>query len=380
MTAAGAAGWFVLAAALAAGTTPLVRAVALRRGWLDHPAANKPHEASTPTLGGLAVALPFLLLLWGTFAAGASPLELRQVAGLTAAGGLLLALGVYDDLRGLGAGPKLLVQAGAALVLFACGFDVERLTNPLDDAVELAWLELPVTVLWLVGITNAINLIDGLDGLAAGVVLLASLTLAAIGARFGEAGVLQPSLLLAGCLAGFLRWNFPPARLFLGDTGSLFLGATIAAISLLHNRKGALAITLLLPVVLLALPILDTALAFSRRVVGLRHPFRGDTDHLHHRVLRLGLAPRRALALFYGVSLLLDLTAFLLTWVPKRYTMVAALVVAVALAALLGALVRQERRARALGPGVDRPSGPPGTPVGPLPKRRPRRRSREALQ
>ena len=199
--------------------------------------------------------------------------------------------------------------------------------------------------IWIVGITNAMNLIDGLDGLAAGVVVIAAVTLLVIAVRYGEAAVLVTALLLAGTLLGFLPYNLPPARIFLGDTGSLFLGATIAAISLLHNRKGALTITLLLPVVLLAVPILDTTLAFFRRILGLRHPFRGDTEHLHHRLLRLGLAPTQALALFYSVSAVLGVTAFLLTFVPKQYTMVAVLVLALGVVAMLWALTRQERKA-----------------------------------
>jgi UDP-GlcNAc:undecaprenyl-phosphate GlcNAc-1-phosphate transferase len=337
-------GLFVAAAALSAAAAMAVRAVALRRGFLDHPAPNKPHGRPMPTLGGIAIACPFLGLLWGLAVFGASPLSPRELAGLTGAGLLLLALGIYDDLHGCGASVKLAVQVVAALVLYGAGFGIEQLTNPFDDAVGLSALALPVTILWIVGITNAINLIDGLDGLASGVVLIAAVTLLVIATRFDEAAVALSALVLAGCVAGFLPFNLPPARLFLGDTGSLFLGATIAAISLLHNRKGALTITLLLPVVLLALPILDTALAFGRRVAGLRHPFRGDTEHLHHRLLRLGLAPRDALVLFYSVSAALGLTAVLLTLMPKQYTMVAVLVLALGLVALLWALFHHERK------------------------------------
>jgi len=350
-------GLFVLAAGLSAAAAPLVRAVALRRGFLDHPAPNKPHGRPTPTLGGVAIAVPFLGLLWSLTLFAASPISPRELIGLTGASLLLVALGVYDDLHGCGASLKFVVQVLAALMLYGAGFGIERLTNPLDDAVGLSSLALPVTILWLVGITNAINLIDGLDGLASGVVLIAAVTLLVIATRFDETAVALAALVLAGCLAGFLPYNLPPARLFLGDTGSLFLGATIAAISLLHNRKGALTITLLLPVVLLALPILDTTLAFGRRIVGLRHPFRGDTEHLHHRVLRLGLAPREALALFYSVSGVLGVTAFLLTFVPKQYTMVAMLVLALGLGALLWALFHRERK---VSPGREREavSGP----------------------
>jgi UDP-GlcNAc:undecaprenyl-phosphate/decaprenyl-phosphate GlcNAc-1-phosphate transferase len=354
----GEVGLFVLATALSAAATAAVRAVALRRGLLDHPAPNKLHGRAIPTLGGLAIALPFLGLLWVAELLGASPLSLRELVGLTGAGLVVVLLGIYDDLHGCGAVMKFGVQIVAALVLYGAGFGIEKLTNPLNDAVDLAVLALPVTIFWLVGVTNAINLIDGLDGLASGVVLIAAVTLFVIAVRFDEAAVVLTTLVLAGCILGFLPFNLPPARIFLGDTGSLFLGVTIAAISLLHNRKGALTITLLLPVVLLALPILDTMLAFGRRVLGLRHPFRGDTEHLHHRLLGLGLAPRQALRLFYVVSALLGAAAFCLTYVPKQYTMWAVLVLAFALAALLGALLREERKvvlSREREPASERP-------------------------
>jgi UDP-GlcNAc:undecaprenyl-phosphate GlcNAc-1-phosphate transferase len=332
-------------AGLAGAPTPLVRRVALRWGCLDHPAPNKPHGRAIPTLGGLAIAVPFLGVLWGHALLAPSPLTTPELAGLTGAGGLLVLLGSYDDLRGCGASLKLAVQVVAALVLYGAGFGIEQLTNPFDDAVGLSALALPVTILWIVGITNAINLIDGLDGLASGVVLIAAVTLLVIAGRVDETAVVLTAAVLAGSLAGFLPHNLPPARIFLGDTGSLFLGVTIAAVSLLHNRKGALTITLLLPVVLLALPILDTTLAFCRRIAGLRHPFQGDTQHLHHRLLRLGLAPYAALALFYSVSLALGATAFVLTFVPKHYTMGAVLVLAVAIGTLLWVLAHHERKA-----------------------------------
>jgi UDP-GlcNAc:undecaprenyl-phosphate GlcNAc-1-phosphate transferase len=348
-----------LSIGLSAAATAWVRRTALARGFLDHPTPVKPHRRAVPTLGGLGVGGPFLLLLWVGNALAGDPLARGELVSLTLAGALVLALGVYDDLHGCRAGGKLLVQVVAAGILYGGGFAIERLTNPFDDAVPLSGLMLPVTILWLVGITNAVNLIDGSDGLASTVVLIAAVTLFAIAGRFAEHNVRLTALLLAGTLIGFLPFNLPPARIFLGDTGSLFLGLMIAAISLLHDRKGALTITLLLPVVLLALPILDTTLALCRRILGLRHPFRGDTEHLHHRLLRLGLTPRQVVVIAASVSGLLGLTAFVLTLLPKQYTMVAVVVLALALATMLVALLRQERKALARRPPAVEPGPSP---------------------
>jgi UDP-GlcNAc:undecaprenyl-phosphate GlcNAc-1-phosphate transferase len=347
----------VLAAGLSAALAGVVRRLALAQGALDHPAPNKPHRAATPTLGGLAVALPFLGLLWATVLLRGGPLPMTQLVGYTAGALIVLALGVYDDLHGCGAGMKLTVQTVAALFLVASGFGIEQVTNPLNDAVPLAGLGLPLTVLWVAGLTNAVNLIDGLDGLAASVVLIAAATLFTIAVRFDEPAVALPAALLAGGLAGFMPANRPPARLFLGDTGSLFLGYTVAAISLLHNRKGTLTVTLLLPVVLMAFPLLDTALAFGRRVLRLQHPFQGDTEHLHHRLLRLGLSPAQTLAAFCGVGVALGLAAHGLAGLPKQLSVVATGVLALVLFVLLGWLIRRERRHRPPGRRPGRGSG-----------------------
>jgi len=220
-------------------------------------------------------------------------------------------------------------EAAAGVVLFVAGFRVVQLTNPLGEAVPLGWLAAPVTVLWLLVVTNAVNVIDGLDGLAAGVVSIAALTLFGIALRFDETPIVVLSLILASATLGFLPLNWPPARVFLGDTGSLTLGFLLGATSLLENRKGTVAVTLLLPIVLLAVPLLDAALAFGRRVRQGRHPFQRDTEHLHHRLLRLGLAPRQILTLVYGVGVCLGLTAYLISVMPKEFVVVVVLILGV---------------------------------------------------
>src|SRR5262249_52166269 len=209
-----------------------------------------------------------------------------------------------------------------------------ELTNPFDHAIPLGWLAAPATILWLLVITNAINVIDGLDGLAAGVVIIGTATLVLIAWRVDETLILVLALLLGASTVGFLPLNWPPARVFLGDTGSLTLGFTIGAISLLENRKGTIAVTLLLPIVLLAIPLLDATLALGRRVRRGRHPFQRDTEHLHHRLLQLGLTPRQILTLVYGVCVYLGLAAYLISVMPKQFVLLVVLILG--LGGLLG--------------------------------------------
>ena len=325
-----------------------------RVGWIDRPGRLKPHAIPVPTLGGLAIVCSFLTGLW--LIRFVSPehyfQDLHYLLGLTLAGLLITGLGVWDDLVGCSAWQKFSVQVAAALILYAFGYGIPQVTNPFDGAVSLDFLAFPITILWIVGITNAINLIDGVDGLAAGVLLISSLALALIAFRHDERLVMIAGFLLAASAAGFIGFNLPPARIFLGDTGSLFLGLAISAVSLLENqRKGTLTITLLLPIVLMAIPIVDTVLAISRRLLSGRHPFQGDTQHLHHRLLRLGLSPWRVLAIFYGFSLGLSVAAYFLSVLPKGYVMPLILVLAATLYLALRAL-RLLERGRKVAPGA----------------------------
>ena len=322
-----------------------------RAGWIDRPGRLKLHHTPVPTLGGLAVVCSFLSGLWGIeFVFSRNYVHyLHYLLGLTVAGFLITGLGVWDDLVGCSAWKKFSVQVLAALALYLSGYGIPKVTNPFGDAISLDFLAFPITVLWIVGITNAVNLIDGVDGLAAGVVLISSLALAVIASRHEERLVMIAAFLLAGSLAGFIAFNLPPAKIFLGDTGSLFLGLAVSAISLLENqRKGTVAITLLLPIVLMAIPIIDTFLAISRRLLNGRHPFQGDTEHLHHRLLRLGLHPWRVLLVFYSFSAGLGVAAYLLSVLPKQYVMMFILILAATFYLAIRALRAAEREQKAI--------------------------------
>lgn len=336
------------AAAVSLALTPLARWLALRWGAIDQPDARRVHTTPTPRFGGLAIAAGVLLVAWvaRVLPGPAAALDARPLLGLTCAAVPILALGMADDRWSVSPWVKLAVQACAALTLTLFGFGVPVLTNPFGPALELGVLNVPVTVLWVVVVTNAINLIDGLDGLASGVVIIACAALWVTARLHADFYVMFIAALMIGSCAGFLRWNFPPARVFMGDTGSQFLGLTLAAVSLLENRKGTAVLTLLLPLVALGVPLADSALAFVRRLSHRQHVFRGDTSHVHHQLLAVGLSPRGALFAMWAMCAFFGVIAVLLTWLPRVWS---ALLVTVLAAVLFVALelLRTLRRVRA---------------------------------
>jgi UDP-GlcNAc:undecaprenyl-phosphate GlcNAc-1-phosphate transferase len=254
---------------------------------------------------------------------------------------------------------KLSVQVPVGLIVYVAGFRIERLTNPFGADLVLGAASLPLTVLWVVAIVNAVNLIDGLDGLATGIGLLAALALAVVGLTRGEILILMLAAILAGSLAGFLPYNFPPARVFLGDTGSLLLGLLLATVGLVENRKATVTLALVGPLVAMVIPILDTLLAIVRRARNGQHPFRGDTLHLHHRLLTLGLTQRRAVLLIWAVSAYFAGLAVVFSVLPKRQVIWAALLLGGGVYAALSGLRQLERRAVASGRPLSRQSQPP---------------------
>jgi len=323
---------------------PLVMRLARRVGAIDEPGPRRVHSAAIPTMGGLAMAIAVLAVAWIARAlpGPAGLLEARPLVGLTLASIPVLMLGMMDDTRGVSPGVKLAIQACAALVLSLFGYGIPLLTNPFGGTIASGWLNLPLTVLWVLAVINAINLIDGMDGLAAGVVLIASGTLWVLGRTHGDLYVMFTSSLLIGATLGFLRFNFPPARVFMGDTGSHFLGLALAAVSLLENRKGTATVTLLFPLVALSVPMADSAFTFLRRLKRGQPVFAADSAHVHHRLLQLGLGPRRTLYVLWSVSALCGALAILLATVPRTFAIVAT--AALALALFVGIHLAGDRR------------------------------------
>ncbi|MCX8157020.1 MAG: undecaprenyl/decaprenyl-phosphate alpha-N-acetylglucosaminyl 1-phosphate transferase [Verrucomicrobiae bacterium] len=307
-------GLLALACGLGLLLTPIVRWLASRAGILDHPGTRKIHHRPIPLLGGLAVALAMWLpiaALWMYDNRVANLLRAQEAAVLQIllSGVAMLLLGIYDDLRGLNARKKLMAQLPVAVALVVSGVGFQSITIPSLGSVSLGWAGPLLTLLWLIGITNAINLVDGIDGLACGVSFFAAATIAAISIYNDNTVGAVIMTALAGACLGFLPYNFNPARIFLGDTGSLFLGMTLAVSALVTSQKGTLAASLLIPVLVLGFPIIDTLLAMVRRAVRGKSMFSGDAGHIHHRLLARGLNHRQASIIIYGFCLLCGLVA-----------------------------------------------------------------------
>lgn len=327
--------------------TPLVIKLNTRLGLMDLPDdRRKLHDQPVPTAGGLAVLISFLVAL--AVNQSFSGAEFQVAPGLSLGLGLgclvVGLLGLYDDIRNIGPWGKIGVQILGGLILYYFDFRVDAITHPFGDSIDLNWLSLPFTLIWVLLVTNAINLIDGVDGLAAGIVVVSLATLTAVSIRADEMRVLFFAAILGGALAGFYFFNFPPAKIFLGDCGSLVLGFALAAISLIENRKGTTTISLLVPFVAVGIPILDTGLAFLRRSRNGVNPLRADRYHLHHRLLRLGLTPRQVVMFFLYASLYLGFTATLLAVLPKTYVLLTMVILAAGIYVALEALKFLERR------------------------------------
>jgi UDP-GlcNAc:undecaprenyl-phosphate/decaprenyl-phosphate GlcNAc-1-phosphate transferase len=311
---------FVLSMLCATVLTPLVRRLAHSRGFLDHAlSSRKIHGRPIPRLGGIAIVIGFYvpMLALTLFPTGVGELFLAQrnhVIGLFVGGLAIALLGLYDDLRGAGAGRKFLVQFAVAGGLYYLGFRIDALANPIGEPLTLGWLSLPFTMFWIVGVINALNLIDGLDGLAGGVALVAVIITFLISLQRGHPLMMLFSSALAGAILGFLFYNFNPASIFMGDTGSMFLGFVLATTAIQTNQKASTAVAVLIPGIALGLPILDTLLAIARRAVRGRPLFQADKEHIHHRLIALGLSHRQAVLVLYGLCVLLGAVALALTY------------------------------------------------------------------
>ena len=307
--------------------TPLAARLAHRFDVLDHPVDHKTHRETTPYLGGLAVAIGLLLV--AAFAGGASG-ELMTVL----LGALVLAgVGLVDDVRGLSPLIRLAFEVVAALALWTVGIRAGVLDTP--------WVDLPITVLWVVAVTNAMNFIDNMDGLAASVAVASTFGVAAIAASNGDYLVASFALAVAGACLGFLRYNAPPARIFLGDAGSMLLGFLIAALTLkLDLPVGAALPRALSTVLLAAVPLFDLTLVVVARVRGHRPVYKGGADHVSHRLLAAGLSTWWVLLIAAGAQAACSALAFGVYRRPQAVVVGVGAVVSVALLVLLISLLR----------------------------------------
>jgi UDP-GlcNAc:undecaprenyl-phosphate GlcNAc-1-phosphate transferase len=305
------AGLLAAAALLALLLTPAVRALAHRWGLVDAPGGRKIHTVSVPRLGGVAVVLAMALALGGAAAGGlATAADIGAWVPILLGGLLVFGVGLWDDVRPLSPWVKLSVQVAGAGVAVALGVRIDHVTV-LGSTVGLGLLAVPLTVVWIVGLTNAFNVMDGLDGLATGLAIIAAATCAAVSLARDDVQGGMLLLALLGALGGFLPYNFNPATIFLGDAGSLVVGYVLAITAITSFQKGATALVVLGPLLLFALPISETLHSVVRRVRGhgLRQVFLADQQHVHHRLLDLGLSHRTVVLLLYSVSLSFSLLA-----------------------------------------------------------------------
>lgn len=301
-----------LAAVVAFAATPLVKALSVKVGAVDVPKdGRRMHDHPIPRMGGLAIFLGFLasMLLF-------VPLDTEK-QGMLLGAVIIVVLGMLDDKYALPAKPKFLVQIVAALIAVMAGNRIEVLSNPNifspDPVWILGWLAYPVTVIWIVAITNAVNLIDGLDGLACGVSTISSATMLVIALLVSELDVAIMMAALAGACIGFLPYNFNPAKIFMGDTGSTFLGFIMATVSVEGMFKQYTIISFVVPFLMLGLPIFDVCFAVVRRVSHGQSPMQPDRGHVHHRLIDMGFSQKQAVGVLYVISAILGLSAVVLT-------------------------------------------------------------------
>ncbi len=304
---------FLVSAILSVLLTPVARKIGLSLGVVSTPGGRHVNHRAIPRSGGLAIVIAFitpLVALYFTESAVAQTVRLEWIRGIGLIGGgvVMAAVGFLDDTKRVRALYKLYAQLAVACLAWSTGFRIESISLPettwLPGALQLGIFAFPTTVLWIVGIINAFNLIDGLDGLAGGIAFFAALTnliVAYVGG--GSLLVMVPMAALLGSVLGFLFFNFNPARIFMGDAGSYFIGYVLAASALMgSSQKASTAVSLLVPILAMGVPIFDTLFAMARRFLERRPLFSADRGHIHHRLLDMGITHRRAVLMLYGLS------------------------------------------------------------------------------
>lgn len=291
---------------LALVLTPLWIRMAPRLRAVDRPRGRHQHRRPTPTAGGMAIFvsvwLPALALMDGR------PPD--ALLGVLLASVLLVALNLRDDIEGLPPAVRLLVQLLLAAVVYVWGVRISGISNfgglfGAEPWVDLGWMAAPVTVIWIVLVTNALNWLDGLDGLSAGVAAISSLTLAVMAAGTSNLHIGVTAAAVAGACIGFLRYNFAPAQVFMGDTGAMFLGFTLACLAVLGPYKIPTAAAVFVPILVLGVPLLDSVTAIVRRIVRGKNPLVGDRTHIHYRLVDRGLSTKQSVLVIYGMALAL---------------------------------------------------------------------------
>jgi UDP-GlcNAc:undecaprenyl-phosphate GlcNAc-1-phosphate transferase len=336
---------FLIASFSALVITPVIRRLCVRFKLLDVPTdGRRVHTNAIPRLGGVAIYLSVLLALSSLFFVSNiltdtlrfySPVLLKILIPTS----LVLLLGIYDDLRGTSASVKFVGLALIASLFYAMGGRIEVLAVPFVGDVHFPpVIGFALTVFWLVAISNAFNLIDGMDGLATGAALFSSIVILIVALSGGHPVMIIVTIVICGALAGFLRYNFNPASIFLGDSGALFVGFLLAALSLTGSQKATTAIAVITPILAFGLPVVDTTVTMARRMIGGRPIFQGDGEHIHHMLLSRGWSQRRVILILYSVCAIFGLLAALSAKTSSPMTGFALFVIAVAVIIGVGQL------------------------------------------
>lgn len=307
----------VISIVISAVLTPLVKKFAVKIKVIDIPKDNRRiHKKPIPLLGGLAIYFSFILTLI-LKAGSVSRSEIGIIIGAT----IIVIGGFLDDKFDIRPWQKLLIQIASALSLIVYGIRIQLITNPISSSelyISIGILSIPLTIIWVVGITNALNLIDGLDGLAAGVAFISAITIFIIAVLNNRAEAAVLTIILSGAILGFLPYNFNPATIFMGDTGAQLLGFLLAAISIEGAIKSAAAFAIAVPILALGIPIYDVLFAMIRRKLNGRPIMQADKGHLHHRLLDMGLTQRQAVVIMYLVSAVLGSFAIIAMQVSSQ--------------------------------------------------------------
>ena len=331
----------LVAFVISIAVTPAVKAFATKVGAIDIPDHKRHiHNHPIPRMGGLAIFFGFMLsvLLFADIT--------REVKGILLGSIVIVATGALDDVISLRPWTKFFIQIVAAVIAVAHGVVIRVMMNPNvfspRESVLVGWLAVPNTILCIVGITNSVNLIDGLDGLAVGVSTISCITILVVALRVAEPNVAILVAALAGACIGFMPYNLNPAKIFMGDTGSLLLGYVLSTVSVLGLFKFYTVVTFVVPVLALAVPLSDTIFAFVRRIIHGQSPFQADRGHFHHKLMDLGLNQKQAVAILYAISAVLGLAAVTLTTsgMMRVLLLLLALVIALAVWAYVGSTVK----------------------------------------
>lgn len=301
----------LVTAAVSFAATPLVKKLAVKIGAIDVPKdARRVHDHPIPRLGGLAIFIAFIVgtLLFVNIS--------TRIRGILLGATVIVIVGMIDDTKPLPPLVKMAGQVVAAVVAVLHGVEIQVLTNPEifggNGNLSLGWASIPVTIIWIVAVTNAVNLIDGLDGLAVGISTIASITMlivAIVAAKDSNISLVLVALI--GACIGFMPYNMNPAKIFMGDTGALLLGYVMSTLSIVGFFKFSAVISFIVPIFALAIPILDTTVAFCRRILKGQNPMKADRGHLHHKLLDMGLSQKQVVGILYGISALCGIASIL---------------------------------------------------------------------